>query len=216
MNSQMLRALAVACEMTGTTLSKEAMLGFIAELEAYPEAQVLRAIERCRREVKHRLTLAEIIQRIEEDDGRPGAEEAWARCLPAFDEAETAVLSQEMMEAMRSARPLLAEKDKIGARMTFKEVYEKAVRQARAEKHPLRWEISLGFSPEGRRIPLERAVKAQELTLEQVRAYLPGRDESPLSGLLEHDSSTGPEDEDKRRTREQLRNLIASLKGARA
>jgi len=210
--SQVLRALAVACEMTQTTLSKEALMGFVAELQAWPEARVLRAIERCRREVKHRLTLADIIERLHQDDGRPGAEEAWARCLPAFDESETAVLSPEMLEAMCAARPLLAERDKVAARMAFKEVYEKAVLDARAKNRPLHWEISLGFSKAGREMVLRRAVEAQELTLEQARVYLPGQDEKSNVGLLEAFEEKPGEPEDKRKVREAIRNLIAGLR----
>lgn len=210
MSSQVLRALAVACEMTGTTLSREAMLGFDAELSGYAEARVLRALERCRRELKHRLTLADIVQRLEEDDGRPGAEEAWARCLPAFDEAETAVLSGEMLEAMRAARPLLAERDKIAARMAFKEVYEKAVKVSRAENRPLEWQISLGFSVPGRQVPLERAVKAGELSSMQVAPYLLPQPETSLSGLLSAPQGVPETAHDE--TREKLRRLIAGLR----
>lgn len=191
-------------------------MGFAAELQAWPEARVIRAIERCRREVKHRLTLADIIERLHQDDGRPGAEEAWARCLPAFDEAETAVLSSEMLEAMGAARPLLAERDKVAARMAFKEVYEKAVLEARAKNRPLKWEISLGFAKAGRETVLRRAVEAQELTFEQARAYLPGHGEKQPAGLLEAFAEKPGESDDKSRAREALRGLIAGLSRARA
>lgn len=213
MSNQVLRALAVACEMTGTTLSKEAMLGFDADLAAYGEARVLRALERCRREVKHRLTLADIVQRLDEDDGRLGAEEAWARCLPAFDEAETAVLSPEMLEAMRSARPLLAEGDKIAARMAFREVYEKLVKAARVKKIPLEYRVSLGFSVPGRREPIERAVKAGELPEALGATYLPAPSESSLSGLLIAPGGRQKDGHDE--TRGKLRQLIQELRGAR-
>ena len=69
MTDAIARAIVVAAEITGTELSPTTLGVMVSDLGAYSEEQVLAAIDRCRRELTHRLTLADIISRI--DDGRP-------------------------------------------------------------------------------------------------------------------------------------------------
>ena len=78
MKPSILKAIAVTAELTGTELSEAALRVMAGDLDTYPEAAVLRALDRCRRELKTRLTLAAALERIEGQDGRPGADEAWA------------------------------------------------------------------------------------------------------------------------------------------
>ena len=73
---ELLQALAVTAELTGTELSEPAARVMANDLAAYPVQQVLGALTRCRRELKGRLTVAAILERL--DDGRPGPNEAWA------------------------------------------------------------------------------------------------------------------------------------------
>ena len=76
LDNELAEALAVTAELTGTELSVAAAKVMATDLAAYPRQQVLGALARCRRELKTRLTMAAVIERL--DDGRPGAEEAWA------------------------------------------------------------------------------------------------------------------------------------------
>ena len=90
---------------------------------------------------------ADVIEQIEglvADDGRPGAEEAWAMCCRASDESETLVWSAEMSEAYAVAQPLMQGGDQIGARMAFKEAYGRMVDDARRARRPVSWSVSLG------------------------------------------------------------------------
>lgn len=92
-------------------------------------------------------TPADVIEQIEglvADDGRPGAEEAWAMCCRAADESETLVWSAEMSEAYAVASPLMQEGDQIGARMAFKEAYGRMVDDARRSRRSVSWSVSLG------------------------------------------------------------------------
>jgi hypothetical protein len=141
-----LDALAVACELTGTELTPAAIRAMLTDLSGYAPDQVLAALARCRRELKGRLTLAAIIDRL--DDGRPGPQEAWAM-IPT-DEQDSVVWTDEMAEAYGLAAPLLADGDRIAARMAFLEAYQAAVHRARAERRPPRWFPSLGMDPRGR------------------------------------------------------------------
>lgn len=62
--AEVLKALAVTAELCGTTLSDAAARIFASDLAAYSETQVLAALLKCRRELKGKLTPAEVIARI--------------------------------------------------------------------------------------------------------------------------------------------------------
>lgn len=91
------------------------------------------------------------------DDGRPGAEEAWAIALPGADQAETVVWTAETAVAWGVAWPILAAGDEVGARMAFREVYNRLVTQARATGVPLQWQPCLGHDPKRHADALRRA-----------------------------------------------------------
>lgn len=162
-------ALMATAELCGTNLSEMAAELLLADLRAYPTNDVLAALSRCRRELKGRLTLAEVLARI--DDGRPGADEAWVM-LP-WQEEQTAVLTEEMLEAMGTARHAYHAGDKVGARMAFKETYSRLVIQAREQRIPVQWQISLGWDSAGREGLVREAVQLGRITERQARNVLP-------------------------------------------
>lgn len=169
---ELLDALAVTAELTGTELSKPAARVMVNDLCAYPHAQVLASLARCRRELKGRLTLAAIIERL--DDGRPSPNEAWAM-IPQ-DEDGSVVWTGEMSRAFGVAAPLLREGQHVAARMAFLETYERLVATARAERQPPHWTPSLGHDPGGRAAALQDAATRGRLTREHVAGLLPGPD----------------------------------------
>ena len=109
----LLQAIAVTAELTATQLSQSAARVMAQDLARYPEAQVLEALTRCRRELKGRMTIADVLTRI--DDGRPDPEEAWAM-LPK-DEGSSVVWTEEMAQAFGIAYPLMRSGEMIPARM---------------------------------------------------------------------------------------------------
>lgn len=124
------------------------------------------------------------IERLRGDDGRPGADEAWALALASADEADTIVWTDEIASAREAARPVLAGGDKVGARMAFRDAYEREVAQARAAKRPVRWMASEGHDPARRGPAIERALALGRVpvnlpTMEFVRA-LPDARAVPL------------------------------------
>jgi len=181
MNQQLLKALAVTAELTDTTLS-EAAAGVMAEdLDRFPLNQVLAALTRCRRELKGRLTIADVIARI--DDGRPGVEEAWAM-LPK-GEGASVVWTEEMAQAYGVACPLM-DSDEVAARMAFKESYTKALSAARNDGKPVKWTPSLGQDPWGRESALRQAVELGRLKAEHAARLLPHLKAEPaFAALLE-------------------------------
>jgi hypothetical protein len=168
----LIEAIAVTAELTGTVISEPAAKVMAADLARYPEAQVLAALTRCRRELKGRLTIADVLTRI--DDGRPGPEEAWAM-LPQT-EAQSAVWTAEMSEAFGTAYPLIREGETIQARMAFLERYKTLCRDARDAGTPVRWSASLGHDPHGRESVLLEAQRQGRLPADHVAGLLPHRD----------------------------------------
>lgn len=97
------------------------------------------------------------------DDGRLGAEEAWATAIVASDERATVVWTGEIAQAWEIARPVFERGDEIAARMAFREAYSRLVAQARAAREPMRWRISVGHDVRQREAAIQAAVTAGRL-----------------------------------------------------
>ena len=142
--SEITRALAVTAELTGTELSVVALQAMERELVNYHVAAVITALTRCRRELTGRLTLAAVLERIESADGRPTANEAWGIALSGYDEAMTIITNQEINAAMSVARPIMDAGDEVGARMAFRDSYERTVTENRNQGVNPEWYPSMG------------------------------------------------------------------------
>lgn len=170
LNSELLQALAVCAELTGTELSKAAVRVMAQDLSAYPLPQVLGALTRCRRELKGRMTIADILARL--DDGRPAPEQAWAMVARLLnDENPTVVWTKEMAESFGVALSL--SDDPVAARMAFKESYAGACQKARDAGAAVSWTPSLGHDTKGREAPLIEAVRLGRIPLEHAQMLLP-------------------------------------------
>ena len=175
-SAELVKAVAVTAELCGRVFSPEAAAVFVSDLSPYPEAQVLAALVRCRKEVRNVLTLVDVISRL--DDGRPGPEEAWAM-LP-MTELQTAVWTVEMSQAFGVVVGMIDAGEVVPARMAFKETYQRMVAQARDRGVPVHWLVSLGHDAAGREGVVTAAVEAGRLSLEYARDVCPGmRDVSP-------------------------------------
>lgn len=120
---------------------------------------------------------ADILAQIEgaaADDGRPGPEEAWALAIKARDESATVVWTEEAAQAWELARGVLQLGDEVGARVAFREAYQRAVTAAREVRRPVAWSVSLGFDAEARGVALRAAVQAGRLAAPEAEALLPG------------------------------------------
>ena len=85
--------IAAVAEITGTELSPQAIAMMAGDLAEHPSADVMEALTRCRRELKGRLTLAEILERLP---------------TPARDPNST--ISPETIERARLTRKLMEQK----------------------------------------------------------------------------------------------------------
>lgn len=166
---RIVEALAVCAELTGTQLSDAAMNAMVEDLLAYDTGTVLAALNRCRRELTGRLTLAAILQRL--DTGLPSADEAFGLLAEGWrNEALTVVVPEIAMQAAgMGAFGLFEAGDKTGARMAFREAY---VRLA-ADVREARWTVSAGSDREQRTRAVTEAVKAGRIAPQRAAAYLP-------------------------------------------
>jgi len=200
MSRELLEAIAVAAELTGTTFTKAAARVFADDLARYPLPAVLEALNRCRLEVRGRLVLADVVMRIE--DGRPGVEEAWAM-LPR-NEAASVVWCAEMAVAHGACLPLLEAGDLVGARMAFKETYTAELLKARSNGVPAKFWASYGTDKAGRVKALSAAAERNRIGRDIANVLISHQQptdgsrtlEGPqaIAGVLEHiiDKATPP------------------------
>lgn len=167
---ELLQAIAVTSELTGTVFTEPAVRVMASDLAQFPEAQVMGALRRCRRELRSTLTLAAILERIE--DGRPGPEEAWAIVRPAIDDERTTIFyTPEMKDAFFVARELAD--DLIAARMAFLEAHRTALQEARSRSEPIKWEACLGHDSAQRESAILKAVERGQISQEHGAIMLP-------------------------------------------
>ena len=121
-------------------------------------------------------------KRMAKESNRPGVDEAWAMALKANDESETVIWTEEMAEAFAIAHPLLEEGDKIGARMAFKDAYNRITDGLFL---PAKWTVSLGYDKRKQAEAIESAVQLGRLSSDAAAAYLPAPETAgPIAGLL--------------------------------
>jgi hypothetical protein len=130
------------------------------------------ALKACRFEVKGKLAMADILQRVQSSDGRPGKDEAWAIAMTTNDEFETVVLTDEIQLALAAAKPILDGGDKVGARMAFIDAYQRFVGQAREDAKPVNWHVSVGFDSNRRIQAVTKALELKRIPQERGQKYL--------------------------------------------
>ena len=162
--------LVATAEVMGEQIRPTAAAYMVNDLATYPLQVLASALTACRREVKGKLSLAAIMERI--DDGHPTPNEAWAVAIRAADEAVTLVWTEQTRDAWTAALPLVEAGDKIAGRAAFLEVYARLVKEARAVGGCAVFQPSLGHDSGARDAALQQAVAAGQLAHEQVAEYL--------------------------------------------
>lgn len=180
--------------LKGQTLNAGAKSVWFRALQAFRLADVRAALGAHIRDPKRGQFLpmpADVIAQLQsfrDDDGRPGAEEAWAIAIRGTDEGETIVWTAETAEAMGVCRPILDGGDEVGARMAFKEAYARLVDEARRAGRAPDWSPSFGHDPERRARALTTAV--QRGLLDAARYPMLSAPRAPVA-LLEHAGGHG-------------------------
>ena len=125
--------------------------------------------------------MADILQRVQAADGRPGKDEAWAIAMTTNDEFETVVLTDEIQLALAAAKPVLDAGDKVGARMAFNSAYERLVGQAREDSKEVNWHVSVGFDANRRTQAITKALQMQRIPQERAQQYLADLSVAPVT-----------------------------------
>src|SRR3990167_3478491 len=168
--SELIKAIAVTTELLGTEWSEGAARVVAESLSAYLLDDVKIALLRCAGEVKGRLTLADILDRL--PGGHPGPEEAWSTVSRSMQsEAVTVVWTDQMREAYGVSCAL--GDDLVAARLAFKECYQKLVSEARGRNHGPVWSISKGTDRHDQERAITEALKQGKLLPDYARRQLP-------------------------------------------
>jgi hypothetical protein len=115
---------------------------------------------------------AEIISLLDFKKKRVGADEAWAICDK--DESRTIIWTEEMRQAYGIAYDLMADGDRIGARMAFKAAYERLCNESVMLDRPVKWSVSLGSDKQEAAQALKQAVELGRIAQDLHDALLPG------------------------------------------
>lgn len=154
-----------------------------------------------------------------EPDGRVGAEEAWA--MYPHDESSSAVITNEMAEAMQIAQSLYSCGDKIAARKSFLEAYQRITSHNKLNGIRPKWFASLGHSKEGRELAIKDAVAKGRLTQDHATSLLPSPiPNSVVNAIAEVKFLTANDAQftevDREKARKKLADIKAMLQGGAA
>lgn len=168
---------------TNKTISPTAKAMFFKAMAPYSIEQFRMALNaHCMDKQRGRFTPkpADIVEQIEGltgGDGRPSDDEAWAIALTSQDEADTVVWTTETAEAYRISQPVMETGDKVGARMAFKDAYNRLIAASRQAGRPAQWVASLGWDKTRQEQVINKAVSAGLLPMPMAAALLPNYSE---------------------------------------
>lgn len=212
---EIIEAITVTAEIVGDEPRPTSVAAMAMDLSRYPAQRVMDALVLCRRELKGRLTLASIIERI--DDGHPPVNEGWAIAVRAADERNTIAWTQEIAESWAVAQPLMEVGDKVAARMAFMEAYGERLRQSRRNFQVAQFFLCLGYDQSDRVRAAREAVESGKLSRDAVDPQLLSHEQAPafdavalIGGRVEVTPSC-PE-----ATRERLAKVMDAIRGVDA
>jgi hypothetical protein len=93
----------------------------------------------------------------------PSPDEAWGIAVRTFDEADTCIVCDEIMTARESCEPVMNLGDEVGARMTFRDVFDRQRRAAIANGRKPKWWMTPGTDRNLRAQRLAEAVALKRL-----------------------------------------------------
>lgn len=183
-------------------------------LKPYPFAAIERGFAVHGRVSRFSPKPADIIDFINQHDGRLSADEAWAEVVKAADEHASMLWTDEMREAWFQCKPVFDSGDEIGARMAFRQHYSRLLDAARLQGRPVKYEVSLGFDSDSRQQVIEKAVAVGAISADKQAKLLP----SPTEGVLQigHDGGLAVSDTAPAEFRERFKQILADAKALSA
>lgn len=141
------------------------------------------------------------------DGGWLGVEEAWA--MMPKSEHESAMLTDEIAQAIAAATPLLEEGDRVAARMAFKDAYLRLVERAKLEGRKPRYFPSYGTDKHGVVSMLAKAVQVGQIGLDAALEWKPehATEIVKMAGIKSHPLLAGPSEKGKAAVKALLADL---------
>jgi len=142
-------------------------------LGSYPDGVLMAAVTRHIRNSSFFPHLNDLLKGCDAqtDGGWLGVEEAWA--LMPKSEHESAMLTDEIAQAIAVAAPLIESGDRVAARMAFKDCYTRLVERAKLEGRQPRYFPSYGSDKHGAVAMLAKAVQVGQIPLERALEWKP-------------------------------------------
>ena len=135
MKTEIVKLIALlSTEYPGTAaFSDDRIEMWVEQLQNFPAGSVLKAGKNHMRTSRFAPQLAEIVTACQAQAGGSwmGSDEAWA--MMPKSEAESAMLTNEISQALAAASPLLEQGEQNAARMAFRAAYTRLVEQAKIE-----------------------------------------------------------------------------------
>lgn len=179
----------------------------------FPDGSVMAAAERHIMTSKFKPQLADLREACElQTNGQwLGADEAWG--MMPKSEYDSAMLTNEIAEAIAAATPLLVQGDKVAARMAFKDCYTRLVERAKLEGRQPVYFPSFGTDSHGRVQMLANAVQKGQLQIDRAIGYMPEQATSLLGmcNVKSHPLLAGPSAAGKAA----VANLLADLRATK-
>lgn len=174
MKTEIAKAIALlTAEYDLPAFSPDRIAMWMNALSSFPRGSVTKSAENYMRTNKFKPQLADIVQgcMTQVPNAWLSADEAWA--LMPKTERDSCMLTNETAQAMAAAAPLLADGDKIAARMAFRGAYERLIERAKVEGRPPVFFPSFGDDKDQRAAMLGKAVKAGQYPLESALTMMP-------------------------------------------
>lgn len=183
-----------------------------AALGGYPDGVVMAAVTHYIKNSSFTPHLNDILKACDAqtDGGWLGVEEAWA--LMPKHESESAMLTDEIAQAIAVATPLIEQGDRVAARMAFKDAYTRLVERAKLEGRKPRYFPSYGTDKHGAVAMLAKAVQVGQIPLERALEWKPesATEIVKMAGIKQHPLLAGPSESGKAAVKALLSNLRAT------
>lgn len=164
----------ITAEIVGTPLKPTVVAIMVNDLAEYSVTGIKQALTVCRQEVKGRLSLKDIIDRLPNANALPSADEMFAQIAEwCLDETKTFVLPEIAFRACEETNggvyDALMAHDRTGARMAYKASYE---RLAKAHTGSLNYVVRTGTDKAHSEATILDAIKQGKLEQKNVQALL--------------------------------------------
>ena len=207
--SKFSKILATISEIYGRTLTPEMTMIYWSVFSKYPIEQIEQAARKHVETAKFFPSPAELLEYIPAAKASQhiGADESWAIVIESFDEESTVVMTSEIAEARGVALPIYQSGDEIGARVAFRDAYNRIVKTASA---PV-WFISAGFDGARRADAIAKAISIGRLSNSIGGEYLLGNSKqtTTVAGLIESANQKAQNSSDEEFRKAALRNIGA-------